>query len=79
MEGAEKLKSIKQTGGAAQTRQTLFPRHLHSRLLLHYTSDWSICHGEKGNRNGTKRGKTWIMDGLLLPRAEGEKKQHYPS
>lgn len=62
MEGAEKLKSIKQIGSVAQARPTLFPRCLHSWILLHYVSDWSICHGEKGNCNGTKRGKTWVID-----------------
>lgn len=63
MEGAEKPKSIKQIGNAVQATQTLPPWCLHSWILLHYVSDWSICHGEKGNCNGTRRRKTWIMDG----------------
>lgn len=63
MEGAEKLKSIRQIGSIVQATQTLPPWCLHSWILLHYVSDWSICHGEKGNCNGTRRGKAWIMDG----------------
>lgn len=63
MERAEKLKSIRQIGNVVQATQTLPPSCLHSWILLHYVSDWSICHGEKGNCNGTRIGKTWIMDG----------------
>lgn len=63
MEGAKKPKSIKQIGNAVQATQTLPPWCLHSWILLHYASDWSICHREKGNCNGTRRRKTWIMDG----------------
>lgn len=63
MEGAEKPKSIKQIGNVVQATQTLPPWCLHSWILLHYASDWSICHGEKRNCNGTRRRKTWIMDG----------------
>lgn len=70
MEGAKKLKSIKQIGGVAQAAQTLFPRHFHSRILLHDVSEWSIHHGERANCNGTKRGKN-MNYGWLLLRAEG--------